>query len=358
MAAAHEQHVPLRATESQVGADLRQTNPSKQLAVRGEDNHTRIAKHGVGTDPQIAEHISAHSIRSALHPVHRHVGESTHAAQFGPIDIERKHVAAAARAGIARTLARTDDIQRLVVRRETQAVGIGELVLGNHHIQPSGWVPAIHGIRQLPLPAADRSSIRRANARVQLAGGVGRTAWIVGMALGQGATVWRIGEPDTAVGMRDKIVWGVQALALKLVGDDRHGAVMFPPDDPAVEILGRKLPPLEVERIAVAVVGWVAKAADAASFPDIAVLDVGLDIAEHEILALVGPGRTLGPFKTGRDPSDGGNAEQILFKRGIGDDDVGIGIDLGRCISAPLFFDGLAVLLVRRTPRPITEAED
>src|SRR5947209_2837243 len=75
------------------------------------------------------------------------------------------------------------------------------------------------------------------------------------MTLGERSAIWRIGEPDAAVGMRHEVVRRVERLAVVRVGDDGHRAVVLPAHDAAVEMLARDLAPLKIERIAVAVVG-------------------------------------------------------------------------------------------------------
>ena len=111
---------------------------------------------------------------------------------------------------------------------------------------------------------------------------------------------------------------------------------MLPADNAAEEILGRQLASLEVKAIAVAVVRRLAKGTHPAVVPQEAILRVALHIAEQEVLAFVGPGRPLGPQEAGGHAVDGGDAKQELPERWIDDDDVRIGIDLGRCVVSPL----------------------
>src|SRR6185312_7773040 len=102
--------------------------------------------------------------------------------------------------------------------------------------------------------------------------------------------------------VRDDIVWRVEALTLEIVGDDLDRPVMLPTHDAAIEILARKLAALEIERVAVGVVRRPAKRDDPLGVPQIAVLGVAGDVAEHEVLALARPGRTLRPLRPGPQP--------------------------------------------------------
>src|SRR5205807_9461154 len=76
--------------------------------------------------------------------------------------------------------------------------------------------------------------------------------------------VRRIGEPVAAVRMRDDVVRGVERLAVVLVRDDRHRAVVLVAHDAPGEVLARELAALEVEGVAVAVVRRSAEHGDAA----------------------------------------------------------------------------------------------
>src|SRR5579872_197233 len=136
--------------------------------------------------------------------------------------------------------------------------------------------------------------------------------------------------------MRHEIIRRVQALAVKAVGNHRHRAVEFPADDAAEEVLGGELPPLEVERVAVAVVGRLAEHADAPVVPQHAELRVALHIAEYEVLTLARPRWAFAPAEASGDSVDSGDAEQILLERWIDHDDVGIGVDLRCRAMSPL----------------------
>jgi hypothetical protein len=127
--------------------------------------------------------IRPHAIGVAFDPVDRHVGEAAHASQSGALHVESEHVAITARTGVAQPFSGADDIERLVVGRKADAVRIGKLILGNHDVQTSGRVPAIHAVGQLALLAANHAGIGSADTRVEHAVRVGRAAGIVGMAL-------------------------------------------------------------------------------------------------------------------------------------------------------------------------------
>ena len=128
----------------------------------------------------------------------------------------------------------------------------------------------------------------------------------------------------------------LKRLAVEFVGEHRHRAVVLPAHDAAEKVLRRNLAALEVERVAVAVEGRIAEGAHLPGFPDVAILDAGLHVAEDEILALGTPGRALGPVRAGPDPPDLRNAEQRRAEIVVDDDDVVIGIFGGRGVRSPL----------------------
>jgi len=156
----------------------------------------------------------------------------------------------------------------------------------------------------------------------------------VGMTFRQLRAVIRIGEPDRAVLVGRDVVGRVQRLTVVIVGDHGHGAVMLPTDHPAQEMLGGDLAALEVERVAVGIERLAAEFGDLAGFPNVAILDVLGDIAEHDILTLFAPGRSFRPFKTGLHPLDGAVADETVIGGGIQDQDIGVGIDIGRRVMA------------------------
>ena len=104
-------------------------------------------------------------------------------------------------------------------------------------------------------------------------------------------------------------------------------AVVLPAHDAAVEILAGQLAALEVEGIAVGVVGRFAERGHPAVVPEVAVLHVAADIAEYEVLALARPGRPLGPLRAGPQPVEAGIARHQAAERRVDDEHVGVGID-------------------------------
>jgi hypothetical protein len=66
----------------------------------------------------------------------------------------------------------------------------------------------------------------------------------------------------------DDVVRGVEALALERLREDRDRAVVLVAHDPARQVLAGELAALEVERVAVAVVGRHAEHAHAAGVLD------------------------------------------------------------------------------------------
>ena len=109
---------------------------------------------------------------------------------------------------------------------------------------------------------------------------------------------------------------------------------MLPADHAAQEMLGGDLAALEIEGVAVGVEGLAAVFGDLAGLPDVAILDVLGDVAEHDILALLAPGGAFRPFEAGLHPLDRAVADETVIGGGIQDQDIGIGIDVGRRVVA------------------------
>src|SRR5262249_6893702 len=149
---------------------------------------------GVGRDPDVAVDVAARAIRPALDAVDHEVAEELAVGQLVvAAHVEDVHVALAAGTGVAGTFAGADHVELLVVGREDEPVGIRDLVFGDDQIHPPARVGAIDARRQLALAVADLE--RLAQARLEPAGPVARTARRVGRALVELTTVRRIGEP-------------------------------------------------------------------------------------------------------------------------------------------------------------------
>src|SRR4029079_8333350 len=103
---------------------------------------------------------------------------------------------------------------------------------------------------------------RLADPWIELAARVGRTAGNIGLALIKLTAIGRIGEPVAAVRVGDDVVRRVELLAAEIVGEHGRGAVVLVSNDPAGEVLARELAALEVERVAVGVIGGRAEHAD------------------------------------------------------------------------------------------------
>jgi hypothetical protein len=127
--------------------------------------------------------------------------------------------------------------------------------------------------------------------------------------------------------MRHDIVWRVERLAVVGIGDDGRRPVMLPADDAAVEMLARNLTALEIECIAVAVVGRPAKHGHPTVVPDVAVLHIARDVAEHDVAALARPGRALGPQRAGPHTIDRPLVSSQRQERLVDDDHIGVRVD-------------------------------
>src|SRR6185437_1252953 len=143
------------------------------------------------------------------------------------------------------------------------------------------------------------------------------------------------GKPDRAViGMDDDIVRSIQRFAVRLIGECGDRPVMLEANH--ARSLAGDLPSLEIERVAIGFVGRFAEVlrdVSAAIF-EIAKLPVVRNIAPDQILALRIPGRSLRPQAASIEPLDGRIADLRLEALGVDDDDVWIGIALGRCVRA------------------------
>ena len=147
--------------------------------------------------------------------------------------------------------------------------------------------------------------------------------------------VGRIGEPDAAVGMHDDVVRRVQALALKLLRDHGHGAVRLVAHDAASAMLAGQLAAFVIERVAVAVAGWIAEHRDAAVVFDPAHLDVVRNVAPHQVAADAVPRRPFRPQRADVQPLDGRVADDVAAEARIERDDVRVGI-LHRLLPRPV----------------------
>ena len=130
--------------------------------------------------------------------------------------------------------------------------------------------------------------------------------------------------------MNHNVIRRVEPLASEFVGDHRDGSVVFVTRHAAVAVLAGKLPPLEVEGVAVAVAGRIAEHRDPPVLLRPAHLNVVGDVAPHQIPADPIPSRTLRPQRARVDPFDRRVADHVLLKAIVHSHDVGVGIAYGR----------------------------
>ena len=107
--------------------------------------------------------------------------------------------------------------------------------------------------------------------------------------------VGRVGEPDRAVRLHDRVVRRIEALALPFVGDGDDRAVELGAADAAAGMLAGNEPPLPVDGVAVGVAAGLAEDADVAARLVVAKDAVVRDIRPDEIASRREPGRALGP---------------------------------------------------------------
>ena len=192
------QLVPLDTTKTKVGADFRELNQADSLPLWAEDVNAIVAIANPATrTPDIAFDITTKAIRDAtrLGPVlhrHLHACEDTTIGGFLAIhDVIDADFLGAIRVG---------DVQLFVVRREAEAVWLGDVI--KHLLNFAGLaIDAVDGFLQLV-----RSLL----------------AFVVALR----AVAW-IGKPDTAIRVYNDIIWSVELLPVELVCKNRDCAIVF-----------------------------------------------------------------------------------------------------------------------------------
>src|SRR5262249_34666011 len=303
-----------------------QAAPPEQLAVRIPRGAPAVAEPApagiaVARDPEVAAHVGAHAVGAALDAVHHEVAEELLVRHLVVgAQVEDVHVALAALMRVARAAAGADDVELLVVGREAEPVRIRDLALADYEIDAAARVDAIDVIRKLALERADLR--RLAEALLEDPAGIGEPSGRIDGALVELAAVRRIGEPIAAVRMRDDVVRRVEVLAVVLVRDDRHRAVVLVTDDAPGQVLARELAALEVERVAVAVVRRSTEHGDATVVLEPAELPVVRDVAPHEVPALRAPRGALRPEGAGPESQDRRVALAQTVERRVDGEDV------------------------------------
>src|SRR3954453_4886714 len=264
LARGHEQAVALGAAEADVAAHFGQPDAAEELAVRRPRRHAAIADGAarIAGGPDIAVDVTAHTVRPALHTVDHALAEPLLVGELVvAADVEHENLALAAGPGVAGSLAGGDDVDLLEVRREAQPGWIWHLLLGDDEVDTAARIDAIAIGRQL-APARCEAG-RLSNPWIELAAGIARTARGVGRPFVERPAIGRMGEPLAAVRMRDDVVRRVQLLAVVIVAKHGRGAVMFITRHPPGQMFAGKLTALEIERVAVGIVGRRAEHADA-----------------------------------------------------------------------------------------------
>src|SRR5947207_3781295 len=137
-----------------------------QLALRREAQHARVTQGRVRADPQIAVDIGAHAVRAAFDAVEHHVAEEALVRYLLVLHVAGIDDALPARPDIAGSASGADDVERLVIGRKAEAVGVRQLLLGDDDIQLGARIPAIDVGREFAFLPAERAGIRRADQRV------------------------------------------------------------------------------------------------------------------------------------------------------------------------------------------------
>src|SRR5688572_26444901 len=127
LAGGHEQPIALRAAEADIGADLRQADLADSVAVRRKDVDAVVAVANPARGrPDVAVLVGADAVGEADLPIQRHVGEGPRVGELRPIHHvkgpdDRLGLRIVRGPGVG-------DIERLVVRREAEAVWLERLV--------------------------------------------------------------------------------------------------------------------------------------------------------------------------------------------------------------------------------------
>src|SRR5215510_1144484 len=121
LTAGHEQSVALASAEAQVRAALGQHDLTDAVTIGGKDVHAvKTLTAPTRSRPDIASAIGANAVRHPLHPLTDHAGKSAAMPQVLAIhDIPDGDLAWMIR---IMCYPRVDDIEFLIVRRETEAV--------------------------------------------------------------------------------------------------------------------------------------------------------------------------------------------------------------------------------------------
>jgi len=197
--------------------------------------------------------------------------------------------------------ARGHDIELLLVGREGEAIGAGDLV--DHHGELAGC-----GIEAID-------------------GGLVVALRLVALVVAQDAE-GRIGEPNRAVGFHHHVVGRVQGLAVVGIGQHGDGAVILEAHDAPRIVLAGDQPAAPVTGVAVGVVRGLAEDRDRTRLLVPAQHAVVGDVAPQQIAAVAEIDRSLGPAAAGVEPFDRGERQAILVERRIEHAHVGVRITL------------------------------
>jgi hypothetical protein len=138
-------------------------------------------------------------------------------------------------------------------------------------------------------------------------------------------STWRAtARAVAAIGVGDDVVGRVQLLAAEVISEHGHRAVVLVAHDSAGEMLAGELSALEVERVAVRVVGRRAEYGNATVVLRPSHLPIIGDVAPQQITALRAPGRAFGPQQSGIEALDRRIRLGEVIERRIDRDDVGI----------------------------------
>src|SRR4029450_5687269 len=108
--------IPLGSAEADIAADFRQPDAPDELSLRRPHGHATVAHaaSGIARAPKVAIHVSANTVRPALHVVDHEAAEKLAVRKFVVrSDVEHVHVAITARTGITRAFPGADHVEPL-----------------------------------------------------------------------------------------------------------------------------------------------------------------------------------------------------------------------------------------------------
>ena len=309
-ARSHEEAIAAWTAETHIAAHFWQHDLTDAFAFGRKNLHAIVAfTHPAGAGPDVAVFVATNAIGEAgdflAIEVHFHRGELSAVLQLRAVDVPDFDVLRCL--GVMRGTG-VGHIDLLVVRRETEAVGLKDFV--GELVDPATGIDAIDRFFEQEVA-------------------------FVALIVAQTA-VARIGEPHAAIGMHGTVVGCVEGLAVELVGQHGDRVVGLVAHYAAIAVLEGNLPPLAVKGVAIAVASGLVDRRDFAVILEPTMLHVVRNIAPHEILPPTAPRRPFSPIHARVQPLDGRGANLVFLECLIERDDIRLGITHRRGTGAEI----------------------